>query len=366
MKKASEAYSHLAKAEDITYAESDVEILPPPDIFTFNELRSCADLLRMYENNELDIQPYYQREKIWHETQKARFIDSLIKRIPIPSICISYDAKVEQRQVVDGLQRISAIIDFLGNKDYKVSKLKDIDQLISGKKVSDIQSNKSTGNLLVKKVMNASIPVTVIQCDYSQETHNEYLFTIFHRLNTGGVRLNNQEIRNCIYAGRLNTLLKALAANKHWLKINKQSAAVGLRYKLEELVLRVIAFVDDSPSYKGKLSAFLNKYMHEHRNPTDDFLASKKKDFEEAVEILAEIADEKFVNRYSKSMVEAVMFGILTNLAFVKSLKVSERKARLAKILSSPALNPETLMRDVTGREKVFERLLVAKGIFKK
>ena len=59
---------------------------------------------------------------------------------------------------------------------------------------------------------NLSLPITVLRCDYQKKNHAEYMFTIFHRLNTGGTKLNNQEIRNCIYSGSFNDFLKEMAS----------------------------------------------------------------------------------------------------------------------------------------------------------
>jgi len=179
----------------------DYNEVPPNDIVAFNESRSCADIVRMFKSDQLVIRPDFQRDVVWSNSSKSRFIDSLIKQLPIPIMCISLDYKTDERLVIDGLQRISSIIDFLTNEDWKILKLKDIDERVSGKKVSYIK-DKLSG--LYSRVENLAIPITVLRCDYSKKSHMKYLFTIFHRLNTGGNKLTNHEIRNCIYSGNLN------------------------------------------------------------------------------------------------------------------------------------------------------------------
>jgi len=192
----------LKELEEKQLYEDEYNELPPSDIVAFNELRSCADLLRLYTSNQLVIQPDFQRDVVWSNPDQTRFIDSLTKQLPIPSMCISLDYKTDKRLIIDGLQRMTSIINFLSEDEWKLSNLDDIDENLAGKTVHTI---KTKHRELYDRVLNVSIPITVIRCDYSKPSHNEYLFTIFHRLNSGGLKLNNQEIRNCIYNGNFNT-----------------------------------------------------------------------------------------------------------------------------------------------------------------
>ena len=197
------------KIVDIDDSEDVIEnVVPPADIFAFNESRSCADLKRMYDKKQIDISPNFQREQVWKSPAKARFLDSLLKNLPIPSMCISLDISTQKRVVIDGLQRISTIVEFLDavehDKDLVLSLLDDIDERLSGKSIKQIKQENPE---VIGFIENVSIPVTVLRCDLSRQDHMEYIFTIFHRLNTGGTKLNNQEIRNCIFNGNFNDLL---------------------------------------------------------------------------------------------------------------------------------------------------------------
>ena len=218
----------------------DYDETPPSDIVAFNELRSCADLLRMYEAEQLNIQPEFQRDVVWSNAMQTRFVDSLVKQLPIPSMCISLDYKTQERLVIDGLQRISSIIFFLSTKkEWKLSKLDDIDLKISGKTNFYIRK-KYLG--IIEKVENTTIPITVLRCDYSKKSHMAYLFTIFHRLNTGGNKLTNQEIRNCIYSGPFNALLRSTVNNEQFRALFSLEEDKTYRFAYEELILRFFAF----------------------------------------------------------------------------------------------------------------------------
>ena len=77
----------LEDLEDRQLYADDHNESPPSDIVAYNELRSCADLLRMHTDGDLEIQPDFQRDFIWKSTEQTRFVDSLIKQLPIPSMC---------------------------------------------------------------------------------------------------------------------------------------------------------------------------------------------------------------------------------------------------------------------------------------
>jgi hypothetical protein len=64
---------------------------PPSDVVAFTEQRSCADIYRMYEKGQLDIRPDFQRGEVWTNRAQTLFIDSLLKQLPIPSMCICLD-----------------------------------------------------------------------------------------------------------------------------------------------------------------------------------------------------------------------------------------------------------------------------------
>src|SRR5690606_37859666 len=217
---------------------------------------------------------------------QTRFIDSLIKQLPIPSMCFSLDYKTQKWQVIDGLQRMSAIIRFMSDKEWRLSDLEDIDKKLAGTKVSSLKDEESPNHVLYQRLENLTLPITVLRCDHSKKTHMEYLFTIFHRLNTGGMRLNNQEIRNCIFSGDFNNLVKDLNENQDWRRLNRLGDKDDQRYKHVEIILRFFAFYEELDKYNGILSKFLNEYMRRNRNPKEEFLNARRSIFERTTSII--------------------------------------------------------------------------------
>lgn len=253
------------RQEADTFEDGDSEQpIPPPDIVAYNELRSCADLVRMQSSGKLELQPDFQRDVVWKPDDQSRFIDSLVKQLPIPSMCFSLDYKTQNWKVIDGLQRMSSIVKFLSNTDWRLASLPDIHPSLRGKRNSDLREGDLEQRRLYTRVEDVSIPVTVIRCDYTQRSHMLYLFTIFHRLNSGGVRLTNQEIRNCIYSGAFNDALKSFDhSDLNWKLVKKRVWGSMDRFRSVEVLLRVLAFGDTRETYDGNLAKFLNSYMHE-------------------------------------------------------------------------------------------------------
>lgn len=352
----------LDKIEEQESFKDDLADIPPNDIVAYNELRSCADLLRMHTMNQLEINPDFQRDVVWQKPAQTRFIDSLIKQLPIPSLCISLDYKTDKRLVIDGLQRITSIINFLSDDEWKLSDLEDIDERIAGKSVHTIKTKTKE---IYERVQNLSIPVTVLRCDYSKQSHIDYLFTIFHRLNTGGNKLNNQEIRNCIFNGKFNTQLKQLAAGAKWTKLLDLKKNGIYRFSNEEIILRFFTFYDTLDTYNGKLAKFLNDYMQANKNPDDAFIANKLSLFNDTVDIIQQhIFDNNPIGKMSKATLEGLLVGVGKNLAHIKQKQPQEIKQLYQNFRQLNDYSVDNLKEGLSGKDKVINRINSAIQVF--
>jgi len=359
--------NELEKLEGETFFEDDNKDVPPSDIVAYNELRSCADLFRMYEQGILEVQPEFQREVVWRDPDQTRFIDSIIKQLPIPSMCFSLDYKSQKWQVIDGLQRISSVIRFLGDKDWKLSNLEDIDKEIAGKRTSIFKKKGDPLYPLYLRVQNLTLPITVLRCDYSKRSHKNYLFTIFHRLNSGGMKLNNQEIRNCIFFGSFNQFLKECNKTKYWVTLQDIKEDRVYRFTKIELVLRFFAFYDTASKYTGKLARFLNDYMDQNRDLDEVDLENKRNLFVETTKLICEkITNNSEFEKIPVSVFEAVMYGVAKNINHLKSLNSAKVKKLYKELKESDNFSLPKLKSGVTDKEKLIDRLKAAENIFSK
>lgn len=365
MSKPRKLKDRIQKLEEKNLYEDDSTAIPPSDIIAYNELRSCADLYRMSrgEGKALDISPDFQREFVWKDSDQTRFVDSLIKQLPIPSMCFAYDSKIEKWLVIDGLQRIATIIRFLDGKKWMLSKLDDIDPNLAGKSVETLKESKSELHRYYKRVENLSIPITVLRCDFAKPTHMEYLFKIFHRLNTGGMKLNNQEIRSCIFEGPFNQLLKELDNYPYWRTINKMKGHQTYRFTKQEIILRFFSFNDDYQSYDGHLAKFLNSYMQKHRKPSPEFLESKKKLFKRTIDCINKF-EQKLTKRTPTTLLEAMLVGISKNLEYLEKKSSSELFNLYEKLESHPDFSEESFKEGLSKKPRVLARLKTAIRIF--
>jgi len=365
--------------------EDDTETSPPQDIVVFNELRSCGDLIRMAAKG-MDYSPEFQRNFVWTEKAQARFIDSLVKGLPIPSICISYDYERNVRYVIDGRQRIETIIEFINNKEYRLPQMADIDEKIAGKTSKELEEGTDVENKIYERIINFTIPVTVIRCNYSKENHMQYLFKIFHRLNSGGTKLNNQEIRNCIYGGLFNRFLKDMGEYKNFKLLMNIKPEKEYRFLWQEMCLRFFAFNDRLEVYTGRLASFLNDYMftkHEKEIFEDKLikkgadkeeidntglikeLEDKAKLFTDTVDLMyGKIFGSKPMEHKSKALLDALFVGIFKNIETLAVLPDKTILEYYNKLINHKDFSTDKLKEGVAQKQKLQGRINKAIEIF--
>lgn len=339
--------------------ELEENVLPPENIVVLNELRSASDLNRlMTTDDSIDLKPDFQRNEVWTPEARARFIDSLSKEFPIPSMCFAHDPKEQKYIVIDGLQRMSTIKKFLGDESWILPKLKDIDTKIAGKSVSEIKRKNPE---IFRKIENVSLPVTILRYDPNRKDNMEYIFTIFQRLNTFGERLNIQEIRNAIFQGPFNMFLKECGKNQLWRKIAlSQKRKSENRMVAEERALRFFAFLEDSEKYTGKLNKFLNEYMQKNRHLGE--LSGLQEIFGSVVNILDRLGVEKIGK--SIAFTDALFHGIAKNIFNLENLNKKPLEILLNKLKEDEHFTPAALSEGTMQTSKVQSRLLAAEKIF--
>lgn len=212
--------------------------------------KSVSDIVRMIDDKDIKLDPDYQRNYVWDNKKASMLIESIILNVPIPVIYVSQE-KDDSWSVIDGLQRLNSLKRFFDGK-FKLSGLEILSEL-----------NKQDINTLNPKALrmlkNGLLRVIMI----THDSNEEIKYDVFMRLNTGSVHLTEQELRNCLYRGSFNKLLKELTQNKTW------QTLIGLngphkRMADRELALRFLAIVKhwdaekgEITNYKGRMKSFL-------------------------------------------------------------------------------------------------------------
>jgi hypothetical protein len=261
--------------------------------------------------------------------------------------------------MVDGLQRMSSLVAFFKNDDWRLTKLEDVYPELSGKKVSFIKANSPE---IVERIENLTIPVTVLRCDMASKSHQEYLFTIFHRLNAGGSRLNNQEIRNCIYQGSLNSLLLELSKSDIFKNLFDVRENKKYRFSNEELLLRALAHSRGYEQYTGPLSKYLNDFMSDNRN---EDVTEFRNDLEFALKFIYErILRGAPFGRVSKAQIEALFVAVIRNRASLEVASDGDIAFRYNSLKEDLLFSVDALKDGLAAPDKVIARLTKAIEIF--
>lgn len=259
-------------------------------------------LLRKKEQQKI-IVPDFQRNQVWKPQQKSRFIESLILNIPIPPFYISQD--LEGRMIiVDGLQRSSAIFDFLSNS-YKLTGLEALPYL-NGKLYEELDSEiraRIEDRELLLYILKPSVPMSIV-------------YDIFNRINSNGTPLTRQEIRNCIYIGKSTRLLAKLAADNVF-RTAIDNGISSRRMKDREAILRFFAFSDvaELNNYKGDLDNFLGNAMRKINRMTDNELSGLESRFLRVMRISLDFFGDKnfrLPSENSRGLVNVTLFEAVT------------------------------------------------------
>ena len=213
----------------------------------------------MIMDGEIDLSPDFQREFVWTDIQRrSRLIESLLLRIPLPVFYLAQDER-GMYQVVDGVQRLTVLRDFIGNK----FRLRNLEYLkdCNGKWFDDKKrpDSDSLDRIYVRRIQQTMLYFNVID----PQTPPMVKYDIFRRLNTGGKELNRQEIRNCFENPRIRNFIDRLSQTPEFLRATRHSVS-PTRMADKELILRFIAFflLDTNSSgqmpYKNDMDAYLD------------------------------------------------------------------------------------------------------------
>lgn len=161
----------------------------------------------MIEKGRIFLQPDFQRySQVWDYKTASQLIESVLLNVPIPPIYVAEEDDGSWN-IIDGLQRLTSFKNFYEGK----FKLRGLDSLKELNKQSYESLNQNAKSILD----NGSLRIILI----TKESHPEMKYDVFMRLNRGSVKLTEQELRNCLYRGSLNDLIKDLRNNTQLLDI---------------------------------------------------------------------------------------------------------------------------------------------------
>ena len=307
---------------------------------------SFRELISMYDDGDLE-KPELQRKYVWGKPEASRFIDSVLLGLPIPSIFL---AKTQDNKmlIIDGYQRLMTIYDYMRgiwSGDNKIFRLSNISE-----KINNRWKNKAFTELTdteQRKIKTTTIHAIIFE-QKSPIDGDTSLYQIFERINTSGRTLMPQEIRNCVYQGRLNSLLFELNINLQWRHLFGGELE-DPRMRDLEFILRYFSlntdFIRNYPKSSISLKKYLNEFMGSKHNNSEEAISNFRNDFSVTIEnVYNTFGENAFYNvqstdlttirkRFYPTIFDAIM--ISTSIALQKGVDVKnsneERRLNLLK-----------------------------------
>jgi hypothetical protein len=331
----------------------------------------------------MKLRPPYQRRPRWDRERQSRLIESFIMNIPVPPLFV-YESDLAKYEVMDGQQRITAILEFYTNI-YPLEGLQQWPELngrIYDKLPSEIRKGIDRRSISYIVLLKESAPTSEEEALLRQQ--------VFERLNTGAVKLSHQEIRNSLYQGKFNKLLLEVARNPLYRaawgvppytpgeeqtlsdELGKNKNYIMMRDV--EIALRFFA-LRHAEHYQRGMKGFLDLYMVRSRSFTDGDIAFLKSLFDRTLELAHAVFREtlfrpwepkghQWADKAQVAFADAVMVGLSRHLD--SAVVLTGKRARvLAETQHLFEDNPQgtftgrgNTKQDVQDRIRLFDEML--------
>lgn len=295
---------------------------------------SYGELASLYENNELVVSPEYQRLFRWNDDKKAAFIESLLLGFPIPAIFVA-EKDTGVWELVDGLQRLSTVFEFMGilrNEDgEKKSPLSINFSVPDDRKLPALQGISfdriSLRSRLALKRTYCRVEVIKVGSASAMK------YDVFERLNTGGARLEPQEVRNAIFRATDPSFMEFVDKLAAYLPFSE-----GLQLSENQrntmydkgLVLRFLTLKNNFDNFTHDVEPFITNYVRRVLKGNVDFdQGSEKSVFERTFKITNDalstdawrhFRNGKYTGGFSVYLFDAISIAVASNLEKIEQL----------------------------------------------
>lgn len=291
--KTEEINNHIVSDEEINekYISGEVRIVTEQARYPLDTI--CT----MLNSGKYLLRPDFQRRRRWDRSKQSRLIESFIMNIPIPPIFL-YEYEFSKYEVMDGLQRLTAIKEFYDDK-FPLEGLEYWKEL-NGKKYSELPQEIKSG--IDRRYLSSLILLK--ETASSKTKADEMKQLVFERINSGGVKLEYQESRNALHSGNFNDLVITLSRNEYFCKIfdipiseeETEELANNTMYKTMadvEMVVRFFAmrYLDE---YEGiSLKVFFDKFTDSANKLSQSVLDDYQHVFEQTIKLVYDIYGEQ-------------------------------------------------------------------------
>lgn len=253
--------------------------------------------------------PTFQRRFMWSQTHASKFIESLLMGLPVPGIFLYKEADTNRHLVIDGQQRLKTLQAFYeGTFGEKKFRLTNVREPWKGKTYQELDTADTL--MLDDSIVHA----TIFRQDEPENVLDSVYF-VFERINSGGIRLSPQEIRNCISAGVFIEMVKDLNKNANWRQVF--GGPENKRAKDEEMIIRFFAMLDNRQSYSRPMAKFLNEYSFKMNKASSEKLLELRGTFEKTIDMVNQSLNGRAfrpIRSLNTAVYDSVMVGLATRL----------------------------------------------------
>ena len=348
-------YDQIKEEIDIEPEDNSIEDIHGPfdpnaidvDISVVN----LGSLLEQLEYNEIDLQPEFQRESdVWTQVKKSRLIESVLLGLPLPSFYFSEDPETNKLLVVDGLQRLCAFSDFCITKKLKLKGM----QLLTGLEGWTYDKLDRTQ---IRRIKSLKVTLNTLR----KNTPQRVKLVIFQRVNTAGVPLTSQEMRNALYQKKATDLLKRMV------KLDSFRKATGGKIPSKRMTdcdfaNRFVAFYLYRKEYDGNLDEFMGDALENINRMSQQEIDSIHDTFDRSMTICYRLLGNTAFKRPDPQKPNSFL---KTNKAIFEVLSVSiaqlseneqeilvQRKARFQNEIYSLFMNEDFIKSITSGTAK--------------
>jgi len=291
--------SELEEYEEGTgFEQKEVELLTKweetqrelvTSVLNYN-LESMSSLIT---DGKVDMSPGYQRRLRWDSQRQSKLIESFLMNVPVPPVFLNED-DYGTYSVIDGKQRLTAINDYL--KDRYALKGLEIFNQINGKLFSDLPSE-------IQSVLRtrATVQAVIIL----RQSSPQIKFEVFDRLNTGGIKLNAQEIRNSTWPGPFNDLVLKLSEDRAFHRLlrieEKRKSSIWKNMRDAEFVLRYFAFRDNWQTFNGGMKRWMDDSMVTNQRLDPEAINQLESEFHQTISAVSAGFGEYAFRRWEPS-----------------------------------------------------------------
>src|SRR5262245_42235393 len=298
----------IEEAEDLQNvtdeAEGEDHLTKPFTISSYGADYTVDSLVKRMDTESFFVPPF-QRSLVWNVKQASRFIESLLMGLPVPGIFVFREAQTNRHLIVDGQQRLRTLQSFYnGIFRGEEFRLLDVRKQWLERTCKELDSSD-------KLRLDDSVIHTTIFRQEQPENNIDSIYEVFERINTGGIKLSDQEIRVCVNYGPFTELLKALNDDDHWRNLY---GTKSVRLKDQELTLRFLALLFDFDNYSRPMRVFLNRFMERNARLTEKDATKYSQCFRNTIAFVSQTLG-RTAFRPQRSLNTAVFDAIMVGLA---------------------------------------------------